>query len=84
MITIDELVQKKVTELLNLYRPFFYHKNSKSTEAKIIKCSIITCDEILNDGKMIYCGNGTDDGNYKFWVKVKNNLKSKLNDNTTK
>lgn len=73
-MTTEELVQKKVDELMDLYKPLFYHKNTKTSKTKIIKAAIITCNQILNDGKMLYCGNGSDDAHYKFWIDVKYKL----------
>jgi hypothetical protein len=41
------------------------------SEREAKQCAIIAVDEILNDGKMKYCGEGITDAHYKFWEDVK-------------
>lgn len=77
--TMEEMVQNKVNELIEKYKIMFYGRNSLPAKRKAIKCALIVCDEMLNEGKMIYAGNGIEDANYKFWVQVKDQLKLKQN-----
>jgi hypothetical protein len=72
---IEEMVQKKVTELIAKYSEFKVGLNTcylSKIEAK--QCALILCDEILNDGKMMYSGGGISDVHYKFWESVKASL----------
>ena len=72
--TIEEMVQNKVNELIEKYSKFKVGLNTcnlSKIEAK--QCALILCDEILNDGKMMYA---PENGNvhYKFWESVKASL----------
>jgi len=75
--TMDEMVQKKVEELIDKFSAFKVGLNICHLSKKEAKqCALFVCDELLNDGKMIYAGNGIKDANYKFWVLVKDSLNS--------
>lgn len=66
----DELVENKVTELIEKYSHFKVGLNTchlSKIEAK--QCALILCDEILNDLKMKHRGQGIN-----FWEKVKSSL----------
>jgi len=72
--TIDEMVQNKVEELINKFSKFkvgFTTCYLSKIEAK--QCALILCDEILNDGKMMYAKEAGD-VHYKFWESVKASL----------
>lgn len=73
--TFDELIEKKVNDLIEKYSHFKVGLNIchlSTIEAK--QCALILCDEILNDGKMMYCGQGAGDKHYEFWERVKASL----------
>lgn len=47
------------------------HSKRKYNGDRAIKGVSLILDEILNDGKMMYCGLGMNDHHYKFWEDVK-------------
>lgn len=63
---------EKVIELLAKFSVFQVGQIScQLTLRESTQCSIFVCDEILNESKMKFCGQGITDQHYKFWEDVK-------------
>jgi len=59
------LPEEKVAELIIKFTKL----NLK--DEQVIQCALITCDQMLNESKMKFCGEGINDQHYKFWETVK-------------
>jgi len=68
---LEELAQEKAIQLITKFKSI-----SNLTEKEAIQCANLTCDEILNESKMKFCGQGTNDQFYRYWVEVKRILTS--------
>lgn len=64
-ISAGTTAEDKVNELLTKFKSF------NLTESETIQSCLFVVDEILNESKMKFCGEGITDPHYKFWESVK-------------